>query len=59
MTNSQLIEAIRRLLSGAELSGREASEIVALVVQNTKRETAREKFTDCGRLKGSPYEGQD
>lgn len=37
MTNSQLIEAIRRLLSGAELSGREASEIVALVVQNTKR----------------------
>lgn len=37
MNNTDLIEAIRRLLSGAELSGREASEIVALVVQNTKK----------------------
>lgn len=37
MTNAQLIEAIRRLIHGAKLTPTEASEIVALVVQNTMK----------------------
>lgn len=37
MTNRDLIEAIRRLVSGQQLTVREADEIHALVRQNTIR----------------------
>ena len=38
MTNRELIEAIRRLVHGQELSPLEAQEIIALVLQNMKKE---------------------
>jgi len=38
MTSTELIEIIRRMLYGHALTGPEASEIIALVLQNVKRD---------------------
>lgn len=37
MTNLELIEVIKRMLHGAQLSGHEASEIIALVLQQRRK----------------------
>ena len=37
-TSEDMIEAVRRLLYGIDLTGTEASEIIALVLQNVKRD---------------------